>query len=183
MENLGTLTLKLNRITLRKFYLEDAFFMFKNWANSSKVTKYLRWKPHQTEEQTKDVINSWVKNYKEQNFYQWAIVLNKINQPIGSITAIIKENETAHIGYCLGEKWWGKGIATETLKGVIDFLFEKVKVNRIESQHEPENIASGKVMQKCGLKYEQTLKQTDFNNLGKCDAVVYGLLKEEYIKA
>ena len=51
----------------------------------------------------------------------------------------------------------------------------------VASWHDPRNPNSGKVMQKCGMKYEGTLRSTDRNNQGICDAVCYGLLKEEWL--
>ena len=65
-------------------------------------------------------------------------------------------------------------------KAIIPFFFEEVGVNRIESQHDPNNPNSGKVMQKCGLKYEGTLRQADWNNKGIVDACMYSLLKSEW---
>lgn len=58
----------------------------------------------------------------------------------------------AHIGYCIGRKWWKQGITSEALKAVIDFLFDEVKTNRIEARHDPRNPNSGLVMKKCGMK-------------------------------
>lgn len=86
----------------------------------------------------------------------------------------------AHIGYCVGRKWWRQGIASEALSGVISFLFNAVKVNRIEAQHDPDNPNSGKVMEKCGMRYEGTRRQADFNNRGIVDAAMYSLLASEY---
>lgn len=65
------------------------------------------------------------------------------------------------------------------MRNVIEFLFEKVDVQRIESRHDPRNMNSGEVMKKCGLKYEGTLKNSDWNNQGVCDACYYALLKSE----
>ena len=65
-------------------------------------------------------------------------------------------------------------------KAIIPFFFKEVGVNRIESQHDPNNPNSGKVMQKCGLKYEGTLRQADWNNKGIVDACMYSLLKSEW---
>lgn len=55
-----------------------------------------------------------------------------------------------------------------------------MKVNRIESRHDPRNPNSGKVMGKCGMKYEETLRSSDHNNQGICDACYYGILKSEW---
>ena len=84
-----------------------------------------------------------------------------------------------HIGYCIGRTWWHKGITSEALKAVMDYFFEKVEVNRIESRHDPRNPNSGGVMKKCGMKYEGTLRQADRNNQGICDCSFYGLLASD----
>ena len=84
------------------------------------------------------------------------------------------------IGYCIGRRWWGKGIVTEAFRRIIPFFFEQVGVNRICAQHDPNNPGSGKVMVKSGLHYEGTLRQADYNNRGVADAAVYGILAEEY---
>lgn len=85
-----------------------------------------------------------------------------------------------HIGYCIGRNWWHQGITSEAFSGIIPFLIEEVGAERIESRHDPRNPNSGKVMQKCGLTYEGTLRKADHNNQGICDASYYGLLAEEY---
>jgi ribosomal-protein-alanine N-acetyltransferase len=85
-----------------------------------------------------------------------------------------------HVGYCISKKWWHKGITTEALAKLIKYFFEEVQVNRIESRHDPRNPNSGKVMEKCGLQYEGTVKQGDWNNQGICDYSMYGLIAEDY---
>ena len=61
----------------------------------------------------------------------------------------------------------------------IDFLFDTVDVNRIEARHDPKNPNSGKVMKKCGMKYEGILRSSDRNNQGICDVCYYGILRSE----
>ena len=68
-----------------------------------------------------------------------------------------------HIGYCISKKWWNKGITSEALKALIKYFFEEVGVNRVESRHDPSNPNSGKVMMKCGMKYEGTIREADIN--------------------
>lgn len=90
--------------------------------------------------------------------------------------------EKIHIGYCIGSKWWNQGFTSEALDAVISYFFEQVGVKRIESQHDPNNPNSGKVMKKCGMTYEGTLRKADFSNRGIVDACMYAILKEEYFK-
>ena len=127
------------------------------------------------------VLRSWEADYEKKDNYQWAIELKALGQPIGSIAAVSHNDaaELVHIGYALGRPWWGQGIMTEALQAVMDFFFDSVGVNRVESRHDPRNPGSGMVMKKCGMQYEGTLRQSDRNNQGICDACWYGLLKEE----
>lgn len=182
MKHCGTQRLETSRLILRKFVHGDARAMFANWANDGEVTKFLTWQPHSSVEVSQSVTDEWINQYKNDGFYQWAIVLKENgDEPIGGISVVHmnEQAETAHIGYCLGRKWWHKGIMSEALQAVIDFLFDVAGFNRIESRHDPNNPNSGKVMQKCGMKYEGTLRSSDRNNQGICDACYYALLKSE----
>jgi ribosomal-protein-alanine N-acetyltransferase len=184
MEHLGTKVLETKRLILRRFVIDDAENVFKNWADDNEVTKYLMWPSHKDVNVTIDVLKNWIQNYENNNFYQWAIVLKEINEPIGSISIVkqMDEIKMVHFGYCIGKKWWNKGITSEALNALIKFFFEDVGVNRIESRHDPKNPNSGKVMVKCGMKYEGLKRQGDYNNQGICDSAEYGILAEDYFK-
>lgn len=181
MNHLGTKRMETERLILRRFTQKDVQPMFENWASDSEVTKYLTWPAHSSQDVTAYVLADWIAGYEKDDFYQWAIELKSLGQPIGSI-AVVSWNDSAklvHIGYCLGKSWWGQGLMTEALGAVMDFFFDEVGVNRVESRHDPNNPGSGAVMRKCGMHYEGTLRQSDRNNQGICDASWYALLAEE----
>lgn len=182
MEHKGTKVIETERLMLRKFKIYDAEGIFKNWASDAEVTKYLTWEPHNSIADTKELLKKWIRNYKEDNFYHWAIVLKEEEKLIGSISVVksSEKTELAHIGYCLDKDYWNKGIMTEASKAVIDFLFTEVKYHCIQSSHDPRNGASGAVMKKCAMKHDGTLRQADYNNQGICDACYYSILLEEY---
>lgn len=182
MKHLGTKTIETERLILRPFVMADAPAMYRNWASDPEVTQYLTWPAHSSVEISEMVLRDWVSHYTEENYYQWAIVLKDLDEPIGSIAAV-KVNDTAQwveIGYCIGRLWWRKGIMSEALKTLIAFFFEKVGVGRIQARHDTRNPNSGAVMVKCGMKFEGTLRRADRNNQGICDTAIYGVLREEY---
>lgn len=182
MKNSGTQRIETDRLILRRYVIEDADAMYKNWASDSEVTKFLTWQPHSSVEVSRGIIENWLKEYSDEKYYQWAIVLKANgNEPIGDISVVHMNEDISmvHIGYCLGRAWWRRGIMSEALKAVMDFMFDTVEVNRVESRHDPMNPNSGKVMQKCGMKYEGTLRSADRNNQGICDACYYALLRSE----
>ena len=182
MKHQGTKNIETQRLILRPFTPEDAEAMFRNWASDPEVTKYLTWPAHSNAAVSQWVTNDWVSHYGEENFYQWAIVLKELGEPIGSIAAvkIDEDAQWVEIGYCIGRAWWRKGFVSEALKAVMTFFFEQVGVLRIQARHDTRNPNSGAVMAKCGMTYEGTLRQADRNNQGICDAAVYGILREEY---
>ena len=182
MKHQGTKTLETPRLILRRFQEGDGDYMYKNWASDSEVTKFLTWPTHPSVEVSRKINASWVASYEKPDYYQWAIVPKELGEPIGSI-AVVEPNEKAEsmeVGYALSRKYWGQGIMTEAFTAVIRYLFEEVGILRVSSRHDPNNPASGKVMQKCGLKYEGTLRQSDWNNQGICDTAHYSILRHEF---
>ena len=182
MEHKGTKTIETERLTLRPFRHEDARAAFANWTGESEVTRFLTWPTHADIAVTEKVIDSWIAMYGEKDFYQWAIVLKDIAEPIGSISVVRQDERinSMEVGYCIGSRWWHKGIVSEAFGAVIRFLFDEVGVNRVAARHDPNNPHSGGVMKKCGLKYEGTLRSADITNQGLVDVCVYSILREEY---
>ncbi|MCQ2513820.1 MAG: GNAT family N-acetyltransferase [Ruminococcus sp.] len=163
MEQLANKIIETNRILLRPFITEDSEPMYRNWASDSKVTEYLTWTAHQNIDETRYVVNMWVEESCNIDNYHWAIVLKDINEPIGSIGIIEfdKSDNSAVIGYCMGSKWWGQGIMPEALNSVIEYLFKETDIEKIKSYHSFENLKSGRVMQKVGMKYTGEGKAVD----------------------
>ena len=183
MKHCGTQRIETERLILRRFVLEDAGAMFRNWASDSEVTKFLTWPTHRSAEVSERVLKDWIPRYEQDDTYLWAIVLKESgDEPVGNIAAVQVNDDIAsvHIGYCIGRAFWHQGIMSEALQAVIDFFFDTVGVNRVESRHDPENPHSGMVMQKCGMQYEGTLRSSDRNNQGICDACWYSILRSEW---
>ena len=181
MQHLGTQTIETERLVMRRFSMEDAQTMYDNWASDDDVTRYLTWPTHTDSSVTEMVLANWVDSYANDDFYNWAIQLKSDGQVVGSIAVVqIREHVScAEIGYCMGKAWWHQGIMSEALSAVMDYLFDRVGMNRIQAKHAVDNPNSGGVMKKCGMKYEGTLRQADRNNQGICDACYYGILASE----
>ena len=178
----GTQIIETSGLILRRATREDAEPMFRNWASDPEVTRFLTWPAHSTIAVSETVIGSWIQEYEKDSYYQWMIVLKELGQPIGSIS-VVRQNdrvEEAEIGYCIGSRWWHRGIMTEALTAVIEYLFAEVGMNRVAARHDPNNPHSGGVMRKCGMKYEGTNRACDRNNQGICDAAQYSILRSEW---
>ena len=182
MKHMGTQPLQTERLLLRPFTPADAPAMYANWASDPEVTKYLTWPTHTCVDVSRMVLADWVPRYAQPDWYQWAVVPTDVGEPIGSIAVVRLDEEvhSAHIGYCIGRRWWHQGYTGEALAAVIRFLFESVGVNRVDSRHDPRNPNSGRVMAHCGMQREGTVRQGDRNNQGICDYTLYGILAADY---
>ena len=178
----GTQTIETPRLLLRRAEMNDAEPIYRNWASSPEVTKFLTWPPHASLDVTKQVLSGWIEECASPKNYNWMIVLKSLGEPIGNITARQVDDKigSTEIGYCIGERWWHRGIMSEALEAVLGFLFEEVGFNRIESRHDPHNPHSGDVMRKCGMTYEGTAREADWNNQGLCDTAHYAILRSEW---
>lgn len=181
MKHLGTKTIETERLIIRKFKIDDAVDMYKNWAGDDEVTKFLSWPTHKAVEASKSIIDLWIKETESEKSYEWCIELKESGEAIGGIS-VVNMNEdidAVEIGYCIGKSYWRQGIVSEAFKALIYFFFNEVQVNRIEAKHDTNNPNSGKVMSKCGLKFEGIKRQGGINNTGICDLAYYAIIKND----
>lgn len=181
----GTCILETTRLILRPFVVNDIEDMYYNWACDEEVTRYLTWKEHKDINRTSLAVALWVKSYNEKEFYNWVIQDKKNKKIMGSIClfSVDNYNENCEVGYCLGKKFWNKGIMYEALIKVIDFAFCEIGFERISARRHLGNLASGRVMKKCKFIYEGTLRNIIKDKEGNLvDCKYYSILKSDYIK-
>ena len=171
LNHCGTKIITTNRLVLRKFTINDADAMYKNWASNNNVTKFLTWPTHTSVNITKAIISEWVNSYNDIRTYHWALTLKGNDEVIGdiSVTKIDEGCLTAELGWCMSENYWGKGLMPEAALAIRDYLFDEAGFNRIAAIHDANNHKSGRVMQKIGMRYEGTKRQASKNNQGICD--------------
>ena len=161
--------LETQRLVLRPFRAGDGAAMFRNWA------------VHESAEASEQRVLHWAEERKRPSFYQWAIELRAIGEPIGSISVVRQDAVVgeAEIGYCIGRRWWGQGLTAEALRAVVRFLITEVGVNRVCARHDVSNPNSGRVMEKAGMTKEGVLRAAGRNNRGVVDMAVYSILAGE----
>ena len=157
---IGTQPFDTKRCRLRPFKLSDAQYIYKNWASSENVAKYCTWNAHKSVEESTAYCIAMMKDSRNLDRFHWIIELTETGEPIGDIFARRKPEEPnkAHIGYVIGEEHWNKGIMTEAVEAVLAYLIFVIGFDSVIGEHFPENIASGKVMQKLGMKKTGTSK-------------------------
>ena len=167
------------RLILRPFKENDAEAMYKNWTSDERVAKYCRWYPHDNIDTTRELLKMYL-SLAEQGFeYNWAIVLNGSDEPIGTIGVIEtdEKRKSAEIGYVLSYDHWNNGYATEALKAVIDILFHS-GFTTIEADCHVDNPASCRVMEKCGMTFLRNDKEAVKSGSDElCDVKWYQIKK------
>ena len=181
--HLGTQPLQTPRLLLRRFTMDDAQNMFDLWCNDPEVTRFLSWGPHGTIDKTKRLLKSWRQRYEDTMFYNWCIEFEGL--PIGGIDLIMRSEKSlrAELGYCLSNRYKGRGLVTEAACAVLTFAFEDVGLHKICAKHDVENPASGRIMQKLGMRQEGYMK-LDAQRLDGTysDMVLYGILRDEWLR-
>ncbi|MDD3999344.1 MAG: GNAT family N-acetyltransferase [Bacilli bacterium] len=178
----GTIELETERFILRKASKNDAVAMYKNWASDDEVTKYLNWDTHQSLKDSVKILKMWESQYDNLAFFQWIIELKAESTAIGTISlfSVHLKDGSCEIGYCLGRKYWNQGIMSEACHRILGFAFNTVGFTVVYSRHHINNPASGRVMEKNGMKYIGV--QEEFSN--KTQSIIktnrYVIRKEEF---
>lgn len=171
--------LESERLILRSWTLED-LGDFYEYAKNDNVGPNAGWKPHESKEESEKILKSFIKNNEV-----WAIEYKENKKVIGSIGLHKDEMrmgiKAKMLGYVLSKDYWGEGLMTEVAKEVIKYGFEEEELDLISVRHFRFNDRSKRVIEKCGFKYEGTLRKGRKLFNGKLvDLVCYSMLKEEY---
>ena len=133
------------------------------------------------------MIKQWIYEYQNDEVnYIWAIVEKKSNVVIGNVRADISYCilNICEIAYMLGSKWWDKGFATEALNAIINYLFMVEDFYLIEAKFNAANIASGRLLQKVGMKQDGVLRdrRMDKETGERNNLIICSILKSEYLE-
>ena len=169
--------LKTERLTLRPIRHSDARAMYE-YSRDEMVSRYVLWDPHRSILDSHEVISDLKRQYRRGYPSSFAIALSGNDQLIGTIGYMwLNTNDrSAEIGYSLSREHWNQGYATEALKEIIRYSFETLSLHRVEAQHDIRNPASGKVMEKAGMKPEGTLVDRIYNKGRFCTVALYAAI-------
>ncbi len=175
--------LETPHLLLRPMRLRDAEDIFA-YSSDPQVARYVLWEPHREIAETRAYIRAMRRLYRRGAPSSWAIELRPERKVIGSIGLmwISPENRSAEIGYSLSRAYWRHGLATEALARVIRFSFEELRLHRLEAQYDTRNPASGRVMEKCGMRQEGILRDRIFNKGEYVDVALCAILEESFLE-
>ena len=171
--------LKGKRIYLRPLRMSDARQMAE-LAKDKSVARFTRIPHPYTIKDAYKFLKISEKKWRNNQDFHFGIFLRN-NTYIGNIGIhqISKLNNKCEIGYWLGKKFREKGYMTEATILILKFIFDKLKLHRVEVTVHPENIRSQKLVERIGGKYEGYMRE-GINLKGKfVDAKLYGILKKD----
>ena len=97
-------------------------------------------------------------NYGKYNCGRWAVILKTSKEWLGWCgIKYMPVPDEFDIGYRFFRKYWGNGYATESAIACLEYGFDQLKINKIVGHAMKENIASIKVLEKIGMKYEKDI--------------------------
>lgn len=162
--------LKTERLILRELNPNDAENFYKLNLNPN-VIKYTGNSAFKDINEAKNFLENY-QDYKLNGFGRWAVIEKSTNEFLGWCGLKYDKNlDETDIGFRFFEEHWNKGFATESAKACIDFGFENLNLKSIVGRAMSENIASIKVLEKIGLKFERTF---DFDQINK--GVIYKIV-------
>ena len=182
MQHKGTVPIETERLILNRLTFED-IYMINHWHRNDNVSRYMAWESCKSFFETCQLLDMWLNDYQRMNRYLWGIRLKKENKLIGRIK-LVNMNEfvsACEADYCLSEEFWGNGYASEALMAVIEFAFNQMNANKVYACHILANKASERVMQKCHMQREGTLRDHIKKESGYYDCNIYSILQRDFL--
>jgi [ribosomal protein S5]-alanine N-acetyltransferase len=174
-------TLETARLLLRPFELADAP-QVQRLAGAWEVANTMLTLPHPYPDgAAKRWIATHAKAARKGKILNLAVCL-KDGMLIGgvSLMGFDTDHRRGELGYWIGKEYWGQGYCSEAAGALVRFGFERLGLNRIYGQHMSRNAASGRVLQKIGLKHEGCLRQHLCRWDRLEDVECWGILKAEW---
>ncbi|MBX2963457.1 MAG: GNAT family N-acetyltransferase [Cyclobacteriaceae bacterium] len=148
--------LTAERIILQRLRYEDAEEMFFAYASKEEATRFVSWPTHRSVKDTRQFLLYAIPAWSKGHDYTFSIRLKDSYRLIGSF-GIINDRGKIQFGYIISPTQWGRGYATEACNTVLPVLRAMPEVYRIGTFVDADNVASIRVLQKCGLVEEARL--------------------------
>lgn len=157
--------IETERLILRPIILEDATDVFE-WVSDPVVNRYLPYALYTDIEQVKE----WIKSIQDAD-NEFAFYVKEIDKVIGTGgISYNQESKKYELGYNINQKFWGKGYATEAAKAMIKWAYDTLGAREFSAEFATDNVASGKVLEKCGFRFKKYGQYSRFDGSETFDA-------------
>lgn len=169
-------------ITLRQIVDSDLDNLFEIYSNE-KLFQYSPVMIKKNKDTVANMIGHFERDFNKRKGIFLGICLNSQPNNIVGVAEMFDYSSDVNmitIGYRLNDKFWGKGIATKTVKAMAYYLFNDIGINRIQAFVMPENIKSQNVLQRNWFNKEGIIRQGYvWKGQGVVDLILYSLLKSD----
>lgn len=176
-------TIPTERLVLRKIEENDGVALFEGYASDDRATRYLSWPTNTKPSETIGYARLAIRLWDEGSQFTYSLVERSENRVVGSVSVRRFRSELPfhlELGYCISKSYWGRGLASEAARALIDHAFSLPAIYRISAFVHPENGASLRVLEKLGLEREVLLKRAAiYPQLGSepVDVYLYGMVR------
>jgi RimJ/RimL family protein N-acetyltransferase len=138
--------------------LADAGAIFNSYAQDPKVLRYLTWLPHKNIQETEGFVAECIGGWKSGARFPYVIVLSESDEVMGMIEIRINDFR-ADVGYVISRQHWGKGMAPEALRSLVNWALGQEAIYRVWALCDVDNLASARVLEKVGMQREGLLRR------------------------
>lgn len=175
--------IRTERLILRRPVLGDAKAAYER-RNLTEVARYQRWELPYTRERAEEQTAEAAELDGPIDGKGWTITVVDATMPdriLGDLYLELKwGGRSASIGYTFHPDHWGRGYATEASQALVQHLFTNVGVNRVGASLHPDNPASARVIEACGLMFEGRTRQSFWVGDECSDDVLYGVTRSDW---
>lgn len=149
-----------DRLHLRRPRIDDADAVFHAFASDPEVSRYTSWRPHASVDESRAFVERCVDAW-ESGRGERVYVIEHETRLAGVIGVTIEGGERARaaLGYALGRAFWSHGLMTEAACALTDHLLARPSVFRVWAVCDVDNVASARVMEKVGMRFEGILRR------------------------
>ena len=175
------------RLLLRAVRPGDADDLFA-YARDPEISRFTTWNAYGSVADAHRFLRIVLDQYRTGKIGLWGIEHRATQRFIGTI-GLTGEGEAgafvhgrAELAYALSREFWNQGLITEAAHAIVDFGFTSWDLNRIEARCLVPNLASARVMEKIGMKFEGILRQHIYVKGAFHDLKIYAILKNDWEK-
>ena len=152
----GCVELRTERLILRRYRLEDANDLYRYLGTDPAMYQYSGWNPYATPEMARETVQRFIDSYDDEHVYSWIMDIDDVI--VGTIGAYDYKDNQIEVGFSVVPGWQGRGLATEALKKVLEYLTENEGIPCVFAWCANENIGSQRVLEQAGMQLIHTQK-------------------------
>lgn len=186
-ESFGPPVLETTRLVLRPARAADAEALFA-YATDPEISRFTTWNAYSSLADAHRFLAAVLDRYGSGRIGLWAIEHRPTQRFIGTIgldgegTPGAFVHGRAELSYALAREFWNQGFVSEAAQAILHFGFTHWNLNRIQARCLLPNLASARVMQKIGMKFEGVLHQHIHVKGEFHDLKMHAILKSDWDK-